>query len=120
VEFFSLQQEVSGEAVASLPLAVHAFGESTRDPLEAAAAMLWLDLIITVDSMPAHLAGALGCPVWVMLKADADWRWMLQRRDTPWYPTMRLYRADRGWSATIQELAADLRAWRRQCGSALH
>lgn len=60
-----------------------------------AGALRSLDLLITVDSMPAHLAGALGVPVWLLLPADADWRWMEERDDSPWYPTMRLFRQDR-------------------------
>lgn len=51
-----------------------------------------LDLVITIDSMPAHLAGALGVPVWTLLPHEADWRWMEGRDDSPWYPTMRLFR----------------------------
>ena len=53
-----------------------------------------LDLLITVDSMPAHLAGALAVQVWTLLKRDADWRWMEERTDSPWYPTMRLFRQE--------------------------
>ena len=57
-----------------------------------AAAIAELDLVITVDTSIAHLAGALGKPVWVLLTYLPDWRWMLYREDTPWYPTMRLFR----------------------------
>jgi ADP-heptose:LPS heptosyltransferase len=53
-----------------------------------------LDLIITLDTSVAHVAGALGRPVWVSLKYVSDWRWMIDRSDTPWYPTMRLFRQD--------------------------
>ena|SRR5438093_1594835 len=56
-----------------------------------AAAMMELDLIISVDSSCAHLAGALGRPVWILLSAVREWRWMLERRDTPWYGSARLY-----------------------------
>ncbi len=59
---------------------------------DTAAAMLSLDLVITVDTMVAHLAGALGVPVWTLLAHRADWRWLLDRDDSPWYPTMRLFR----------------------------
>jgi hypothetical protein len=62
------------------------------DPLATARAMQHLNLIITVDSFPAHLAGALGRPVWTLLHYEADWRWMERRTDSPWYPTMRLFR----------------------------
>lgn len=62
------------------------------DFYETAAAVSNLDLVITCDSAPAHLAGALGIPVWVALSTACDWRWMLGRSDSPWYPTMRLFR----------------------------
>jgi ADP-heptose:LPS heptosyltransferase len=78
--------------------------------------MLQLDLIVSVDSMPAHLAGALGIPVWTLLPCAADWRWMRDRRDCPWYPTMRLFRQHTpgDWSAVAVEVAADLRAFRNK------
>ena len=60
--------------------------------MDTAAIMKNLDLIITVDTAPAHLAGALGVPVWVALPFAPDWRWLLEREDSPWYPTMRLFR----------------------------
>ena len=62
------------------------------DFVETAAAVAALDLVITVDTSVAHLAGALGKPVWVLLPWVTDWRWMLNREDNPWYPTMRLFR----------------------------
>jgi FkbM family methyltransferase len=64
----------------------------TASIMDAAAAVTTLDLIITVDSAIAHLAGALAVPVWVLLPYVPDWRWLLDREDTPWYPTMRLFR----------------------------
>jgi ADP-heptose:LPS heptosyltransferase len=83
----------------------------TDDVLEAARVMRALDLVITVDSMPAHLAGALGMPVWTLLIDDADWRWMTGRDDSPWYPTMRLFRqpAPDDWPAVIRRVAEELR-----------
>ena len=82
------------------------------DPGEAARVMRALDLVISIDSMPAHLAGALGVPVWTLLHADPDWRWMQGRDDSPWYPTMRLFRQDRpgDWQAVIARVADELRA----------
>ncbi|HZS16985.1 MAG TPA: hypothetical protein VFA51_03545 [Candidatus Udaeobacter sp.] len=62
------------------------------DVYEAARTMAGLDLMITIDSMPAHLAGAMAVPTWVLLHSDCDWRWMLKRTDSPWYPSMRLFR----------------------------
>lgn len=80
------------------------------DPLQAARVMRALDLVVTVDSMPAHLAGALGVPVWTLLHAEPDWRWMLGRDDSPWYPTMRLFRQPRpgDWEAVIARVADEL------------
>ena len=82
-------------------------------PLEAAAdALLEVDLVITVDSMPAHLAGALGRPVWTLLAFAPDWRWMLERSDTPWYPTMRLFRqpGPGDWAGAFREVRRALAA----------
>jgi hypothetical protein len=82
------------------------------DPYKAARVMRALDLVVSIDSMPAHLAGALGVPVWTLLHADPDWRWMHGRDDSPWYPTMRLFRQERpgDWEAVIARVARELRA----------
>jgi tetratricopeptide (TPR) repeat protein len=83
-----------------------------NDFVESAAAVSALDLVITVDTSMAHLAGALGKPVWVLLPSVTDWRWMLQREDNPWYPNMRLFRPKdsepegRVIARVAQELAA--------------
>jgi ADP-heptose:LPS heptosyltransferase len=73
-----------------------------------------LDLIITSDTSVAHLAGALGRPVWLATKHTPDWRWMLKRTDSPWYPTMRLFRQPvRGdWVTVVAELAKSLEQMR--------
>ena len=78
--------------------------------LDTAAAMKNLDLVIAVDTSVAHLAGALGVPVWVAMPLACDWRWLLDREDTPWYPTMRLFRQrDLGkWDDVIERMAAVL------------
>jgi hypothetical protein len=80
------------------------------DVLEAARAVRALDLVVTIDSMPAHLAGALGVPVWTLLPHAADWRWMDGRDDSPWYPTMRLLRQPRpgDWEAVVARAAEGL------------
>lgn len=83
------------------------------DFADTAALIARLDLVITVDTAVAHLAGAMGKPCWILLPALAtDWRWMRGRRDSPWYPSVRLYRqaAPGDWSAVISEIAADLAA----------
>jgi hypothetical protein len=87
--------------------------ELTSDSVaETAGTIAVLDLVITVDTMVAHLAGALGVPVWLMLHAAADWRWLLDRDDSPWYPTMRLFRQPtRGdWASVVQHVGSALAA----------
>lgn len=81
---------------------------SEADDVQATASLVkQLDLVITVDTMVVHLAGALGKPVWLMLEERADWRWMMERADSPWYPTLRIFRqADSGcWGALAEEVA---------------
>lgn len=75
-----------------------------------ASRMQKLDLIVSADTYIAHLAGAMGLPVWTLLPADCDWRWMQQRNDTPWYPSMRLFRqAQAGdWSAVLDDVVTSL------------
>ena len=82
------------------------------DFAESAALVSGLDLVITVDTSVAHLAGGLGKPVWVLLPWVTDWRWLIGREDNPWYPTMRLYRQQRGeaWPGIVARLARDLAA----------
>lgn len=77
---------------------------------ETAAVIENLDLVITIDTAVAHLAGALGKPVWIMLPKAADWRWLLVRSDSPWYPTARLFRQHRpgAWDDVIADVAAAL------------
>ncbi len=85
---------------------------SLTDFAETAGAILNLDLVIAVDTAAVHLVGALGRPAWVMLPFSPDWRWLLDRDDSPWYPTLRLYRQPRpgDWSCVIDRVAADLAA----------
>ena len=80
------------------------------DVVETARLMRALDLVISVDTMPAHLAGALGVPVWALLDAAADWRWMEGRADSPWYPTMRLFRQEYSgaWEPVLARVMAEL------------
>jgi hypothetical protein len=81
------------------------------EPVEnLAEAIAMMDLVITVDSLPAHLAGALGVRTWTLLPKHADWRWMEQRDDSPWYPTMRLWRQEHAgeWEPEIARLAKEL------------
>jgi hypothetical protein len=91
-------------------------GASFGDFADAAAAIANLDLVITVDTAIAHLAGALGQTVWTLLPFAPDWRWMLDRADSPWYPTMRLYRqpAPGDWESVVERVVADLTAMARR------
>jgi Flp pilus assembly protein TadD len=77
---------------------------------DAAAVVTALDLVISVDSAMAHLAGALGIPVWVLLPYAPDWRWLLERQDSPWYPTMRLFRQkeEGQWGPVFERVTADV------------
>jgi hypothetical protein len=77
---------------------------------DTARQMLQIDLMITVDSLPVHLAGTLGVPTWLLLPYSADWRWLLDRTDTPWYPSVTLYRAPAWdtWPPVIERVRHDL------------
>jgi tetratricopeptide (TPR) repeat protein len=116
VRLISLQKGLGVEQLAELPVTmrVETLGEdfdSGSDAfVDAAAAMTSLDLIVTCDTSIAHLAGALGRPVWVALKRDAEWRWLRERDDSPWYPTMRLFRQKRlgDWTTVFAEMAERL------------
>jgi ADP-heptose:LPS heptosyltransferase len=81
------------------------------DVLKAARVIRALDLMISIDSMPAHLAGALGVPTWTLLPKPCDWRWMDDRSDSPWYPTMRLFRQERtgDWEPVLRRVRDQLR-----------
>lgn len=109
--FHSLQIEARGALPPVLAEAGLLDGtEHLTDFADTAAAMAELDLIITVDTAAAHLAGALGRPVWTLLPAVPDWRWSLEREDTPWYPTMRLFRQKTpgDWDDVVQRVATEL------------
>ncbi len=108
VTFFSLQAGPSWDV--ALPPHVVRLGGPDPDVLPTAGNMSTLDLVITVDTMVAHLAGALGLQTWTMLPFQCDWRWMDKGSWTPWYPTMRLFRQSiRGdWTAVLQEVTAAL------------
>ena len=84
------------------------FNAGPDNVVDTAAVMKNLDLIISTDTSVPHIAGALGCPIWVLLKAAPDWRWQLEREDCPWYPTMRLFRQKRAgeWDEVMARVAA--------------
>jgi hypothetical protein len=112
-ELMATLAEVPGVRTYSLQLGAavpRATDLSTPDMLTLAERLSGLDLVVTVDTMTAHLAGALAVPTWTLLMADADWRWMDGRADSPWYPTMRLFRqsAPGDWASVIARVRAAL------------
>jgi len=112
--FVSLQTgEVAREAAQPKDgISITDFSSDLTDFSETAALMSNLDLVITIDTASAHLAGAMGRPAWVLLKRVPDWRWMLGRNDSPWYPTLRLFRQQIAgdWSGLIAEVTESLRS----------
>jgi hypothetical protein len=108
-QFYCLQSGVDPNALAQYPMLRNIEAHSA-DVLDTAALITQMDLVISVDTMTAHLSGALARPVWIMLPARADWRWMLSRTDSPWYPTARLFRQTQhgDWQPIIAELTARL------------
>jgi hypothetical protein len=117
MEFYSLQKGELAEA----ELREFAVGNShgsqlidltseLRDFSDTAALVANLDLVVTVDTAVAHLAAALGKPVWILNRFDACWRWLVDRSDSPWYPTVKLYRQHRhgDWQGVLRQVAADL------------
>jgi Flp pilus assembly protein TadD len=111
VRFFSLQK-TAGEKRVALPAGMEVVDRTAelRDFADTAALIEQLDLVISVDTAVAHLAAAMGKAVWVLLPFSPDWRWQLGRADSPWYPTMRLFRQRRpgAWGDVIDEVAAAL------------
>jgi hypothetical protein len=117
ISFVSLQREYRDydlPLLSQLPIeriddAIHDFGDT-------AAAIEQCDLVISVDTAAAHLAGALGKPVWLLLSHAADWRWLLDRTDSPWYPSARLFRQSRrgAWDEPIARVAEELQAFRQK------
>ncbi len=111
IQCWSLQL---GTAAAEAPDGIVSLAAELTDFAETAGAISALDIVITVDTAVAHLAGSLGKPVWLLASYAADWRWLLDREDTPWYPTMRIFRQQRPgeWSPVIERVVAELAALR--------
>jgi hypothetical protein len=115
VAFYSLQRGERARELLELPadVTVQDLEPVLHDFGDLAWAMLRLDLVITVDTSAAHVAGALGRPVWTLLSAVPDWRWGLEGESTPWYPTMRLLRQPRlgDWAAVVTQVVHALAQW---------
>lgn len=116
VQLFSLQKGPGSEQISSLRNEFHVVDLGSIDThagpfMDTAAIMKNLDLIITSDTASAHLAGALGVPVWVALRIAPDWRWLTHRATSPWYPSMRLFRQKHfgDWPGVFEEIAHELR-----------
>jgi tetratricopeptide (TPR) repeat protein len=113
MQYFCLQTDVNEtdrKTLAENPQILE-FRDELRDFSKTAALCECMDLVISVDTSIAHLSGALGKTTWVLLAFNADWRWLIGRDDSPWYPTMRLYRqkVPGGWNEVFERVAADLR-----------
>jgi hypothetical protein len=106
LDLVSLQRDAEPAEIAALG----ATDWRSTNIYQLATRVMMLDLVITVDTMMAHLAGALGRPVWTLLPADCDWRWMEGRNDSPWYPSMRLFRQRQAgeWQDVLDDVMAEL------------
>jgi tetratricopeptide (TPR) repeat protein len=116
-EMIALQKDLTPDdrtLLAATP-SLRPLGDELHDFGDTAAVLESLDLVVTVDTAVAHLAGALGRPVWVLLSPAADWRWLAGESDAPWYPTARLFRWDsaKGWPGVVANVKAALIAFCR-------
>lgn len=121
VRFFGLQKgdgrrDLEGE---EMPEGFTDLGDGLEDFADTAAVMAGLDLVISSCTGPAHLAAAMGVPTWILIPRAADWRWMLEREDSPWYPSVRLFRqaAAGEWGETVERVAAALRGFASEPGT---
>ena len=115
VSFYSLQKGPSAAEAGHPPPGMRLINltDEIHDFADTAALIANLDLVISVDTSVAHLAGAMAKPVWTLLPFVPAWLWLLDRQDSPWYPTMRLFRqpARLKWEPAIETVAAELAAW---------
>jgi len=112
-QFVSLQKELrpGDDKILSQRPQLHHFGDELNDLADTAALIDLMDVVITVDTSIAHIAGAMGKAVWILLPFNPDWRWLLEREDSPWYPTARLFRqpAIGEWSSVLQRVSHELK-----------
>lgn len=115
VTWLSLQKGPPADQLRTPPagLAIRDLAPALRDFADTAALLAHLDLVVTVDTAVAHLAGALGRPVWLLLAAVADWRWLRDRTTSPWYPSARLFRQPKpaDWRALAEQVGEALATW---------
>ncbi len=114
VQFYSLQMGAGATQLAGAALPIVDLSGEINDMADTAALLEQLDLVIAVDTSVLHLAGALGRPAWMLTPAAPDWRWIIGRDDSPWYPTLRLFRQTTlgDWSPVVERVAAALRTLR--------
>jgi tetratricopeptide (TPR) repeat protein len=112
IRLYSLQKEVAPADREKAPAGIFPLGGEFNDFADTAAVIDHLDLVVSVDTAVAHLSGAMGKPTWLLLPYTADWRWLENREDTPWYPTMRLFRQKTwgDWQEVFERVATGLRA----------
>jgi tetratricopeptide (TPR) repeat protein len=112
-DWICLQKEIGDNDVAALRQdgRVTFVGDDIRDFSDTAALVDLMDLVITIDTSVAHLAGAMGKPVWILLPYSGDWRWLLDRNDSPWYPSVRLFRQREigNWKHAVEDVQTELR-----------
>jgi tetratricopeptide (TPR) repeat protein len=115
ISWLSLQHGLPSQQIAQLPSHLQPFDASSNDHdlADTAALIANLDLVITTDTAIAHLAGAMGKPLWILLPWQSDWRWMQHRLTTPWYPQARLFRqpSPHNWFELVEHLSDELRLW---------
>jgi len=113
IEFFSLQLGEAASAQLNRHPKVRDFTKEIKDFGDTAALITELDLVISVDTAVAHLAGALGKPVWLLNRHNTCWRWLMNREDSPWYKTMRLFRQTTpgDWQNVISRVRGVLEQW---------
>jgi hypothetical protein len=109
VQFFSFQQGPVEQETASSALPIHRLGWRTRRIIDLARALRQMDVVLSVDTMAAHLTGSLRVPVYLLLESPADWRWIEGRNDSPWYPEMHVFQRRRQWSDVINEVSNRLK-----------
>jgi hypothetical protein len=120
-QYVSLQKDVrdSDKPVLESSTNILHFGNDLDDFNDTAALCELMDVVISVDTSVAHLSGALGKPTWVLLPFSPDWRWLLDRDDSPWYPSVKLYRQPRvgDWGSVLEKVKADIAQIRNQNAS---
>ena len=112
IEYVCLQKEVrlADQALLEQRDDIQYFGDELNDFMDTAALCSLMDIVISVDTSVAHLSATLGKPTWVLLPFSPDWRWLLNRDDSPWYPSATLYRQEKvgQWSTTLERIEMDL------------